>query len=95
MSAGAISPREKAKCLPQVVGNLLEKKNQILLPNVIGRISLEEKPYSATKCEDIPSYGKGPWWSTADTGIAMICTKYKAEAPWIIDPSRFPWPEGR
>ena len=25
----------------------------------------------------------------------MICTKYKAEAPWSIDPSRFPWPEGR
>ena len=78
----------------KVAGSLLEKKNQILLPNVIGRIS-RRKPNSATKCEDIPSYGKGPWWSTADAGIVMICTKYKAEAPWIIDPSRFPWPEGR
>ena len=46
-------------------------------------------------CEDIPSYGKGPWCSTADAAIVMICTEYKAEAPWIIDPSRVPWPEGR
>ena len=52
-----IPHREKTKCLPQVGVNILEKKNQILLPNV--RIFLV--------C-------KGPWWSTADAGIDMVCT---------------------